>query len=622
MQPESKHITQLLKELVADTQMARYLRSMAGGEFPSVYIADNTSRAEMAIPEGHPIMHDGRHIGSVRGGENSALVASFLGFLASKISESEDLRQRLEVMQEEVTRFYDLSSKASRAASPSEVCKIVVDEARRLFKADDISISLRMGDADAPICYEHEEGETPPDPGENTLSTMMSELMSIQGKVLGVINVASANPGAFSHADMRLLKALAAQAAAPIESAQHQHRLKNILATIERLNRYEDLETILDAILYESRRLANADAGTIFLVEDGHLKFSYVHNDTLFRQDEANAEIYGSFTLPINENSIVGYAALTGTSVVIDDAYNLPSDAPYTFNSSFDEDRGYRTTSILTIPLKTHHGHLVGVMQIINAKTKQGQVAPFSKESQAYLPLYANNAAGALERAMMTRERVLRMMKLAEMRDPHETGAHVQRVGAYSAEIYTQWARNRKLDHKEVKGYRDLIRLAAMLHDVGKVGISDAILKKPGKLTPEEFSIMKWHPVYGAQLFHGAAPELDRMCHDICLGHHERWDGAGYPGNIPNIAAKELEMGKGYREGSIPLSARITALADVYDALSSRRCYKDPWPKEKVFAIIEEERGKQFDPELVDAFFQITPLFEAIRERYQDVHPE
>lgn len=390
----------------------------------------------------------------------------------------------------------------------------------------------------------------------------------------------------------------------------------SILNTSEELNNLKDVDAILDKILFEARRLCHADAGSIFLVENDQLKFSYVHNDSLFREGEANAALYADFSVPISEKSIVGHVALTGEDLVIDDAYTMPTNLPYAFNPTYDQQTGYHTRSLLTIPLKTFRSKLVGVMQLVNARDEKQQPVPFSEESQLYVPLFANNAAVAIERGIMTRELVLRMMKMAELRDPTETGVHVQRVGAISAEIYQRWALNKGIDQKEIKRSRDLIRLAAMLHDVGKVGVSDLILKKPGRLTEEEYAIMKWHTVHGARLFIHNTSELDIMCKDIALNHHEKWAGGGYPGRVVDLMSDDARMGETRQGEEIPLAARITALADVYDALSSRRAYKEPWPDEKILTIIEEEAGKHFDPELVEAFFQIHGVVKAIQSKY------
>ena len=217
----------------------------------------------------------------------------------------------------------------------------------------------------------------------------------------------------------------------------------------------------------------------------------------------------------------------------------------------------------------------------------------------------------------MNRELILRMMSMAELRDPSETGAHVQRVGAYSAEIYERWAKNRNLDDTEIQINRDLIRLAAMLHDVGKVGIPDSILKKPGKLTDEEFEVIKQHTIYGARLFTSITSELDQMSLEIALNHHEKWAGGGYPGCIPELEQTRKPNSPPKKGEEIPLVARIAALADVYDALCSRRSYKEAFDEDTVYKIIKENSGTHFDPEVVEAFFQITDILEAIREKYQ-----
>ncbi|MCG8619345.1 MAG: HD domain-containing protein [Desulfobacterales bacterium] len=404
--------------------------------------------------------------------------------------------------------------------------------------------------------------------------------------------------------------------------------LQDILATLERLNRFKDVDTILDKLLFEARQISGADAGSIFLIEQDHLTFSYIQNDTLFTGNKGQAEQYTNFQIPIDQASIVGYTALSGDALHIEDAYTIPSDRPYTFNKEFDISAGYRTVSILSLPLKTIDSRLVGVMELINAKDTEGNFVPFSDFSQVSVPLFANNATMAIEKGIMNRELILRMMRMTELRDPKETGAHVQRVGAFSAEIYQRLAEKRGIPAEEIKQYRDLIRLASMLHDIGKVGIEDAILKKPDKLTDEEYAIMKRHPIHGAALFANTTSELDRMSKDISLYHHERWDGAGYPGRIPHLKTLFNNGGRTDHDlpwtgtplkgKEIPLAARITALADVYDALCSRRSYKSAWPEDRVLDIIRSESGRHFDPEVVDAFFEIQDVIRAIRELYEE----
>lgn len=391
----------------------------------------------------------------------------------------------------------------------------------------------------------------------------------------------------------------------------------SILKAIEEMNHLKDVDTILDKILLEARQLSNADAGSIFLLENEGLKFSFVHNDTLFQENESNAALYVNYSVPVNHDSIVGHAAITGKTLAIDNVYAINEDQPYSFNPSFDRKSGYETISMLTIPLKSFQDRLVGVMQLINARNENNISVPFSEKSRIFVPLFAHNASVAIERGVMNRELILRMMKMAELRDPTETGPHVQRVGSYAAEIYYRWALRHKISKDDIKYNRDLIRLAAMLHDIGKVGISDTILKKPAKLTRQEYETMKWHTIYGARLLVNKTSDMDRMSADIALHHHEKWDGPGYPGKI-DVETATAVTGQPINGKNIPLSARITALADVFDALTSRRAYKEPWSDDKTLKLIEENAGKQFDPELVEIFFEIFDVIKAIRAKFQE----
>ncbi|MCF8056306.1 MAG: HD domain-containing protein [Desulfocapsa sp.] len=390
----------------------------------------------------------------------------------------------------------------------------------------------------------------------------------------------------------------------------------SILETIRSLNKLNDVGMILERTLFEARTLANADAGSIYISKDNSLHFSHVQNDTLFNQRGARAaQQYSNVTIPINNDTIVGHSALTKKIVVIEDAYQLPADAPYHFNPIFDKENNYHTTSILTIPLLSPYDIPVGVIQLINAHDEEDKTTVFSEYSITATSLFANNAAMSIERALMNRKIILRMVKMAALHDPKETGAHVQRVSAFSAEIYQHWAEKKQLPVAKVKYFRDLISLGAMLHDAGKVGISDTILKKPSKLTEEEFTVLKKHTIYGAQLFKNISTELDKMIYEIALHHHEKWNGQGYPGRREQLDTDE--EGDTLAGEEIPLAARIVGLADVFDALSSSRCYKEPWEKEKVYEVIHCESGKHFDPELIEVFFEIIDILCAIQQKYQ-----
>jgi len=391
------------------------------------------------------------------------------------------------------------------------------------------------------------------------------------------------------------------------------------------ITQVKDLDVLLERILKEARSLVNADAGTIYVKEDDKLKFTYTQNDTFQRRQPGKKLIYSTFTLPINNQTIAGYVANTGEMLNLTDVYKLPSTLPFSFNRKFDDLSGYRTQSMLTFPLKTNRGDTVGVLQLINEKNAKGAVVPFSKKDEPLVMHFANMAAVAIERAQMTRAMILRTIKMAELRDPKETGAHVNRVAAYSVAIYEHWAGKRGVPHEVLEKNRDILRMAAMLHDVGKVAISDAILKKPARLDDAEREIMKQHTIMGARLFSEQYSEFDDASAVVALNHHEKWDGTGYPGHINPFDGKVLP---GYEnsDGSprpkkgdeIPVFGRLVALADVYDALSSKRAYKERWEETQVLDELKVCSGTHFDPEMIETFFACIDTIRNVAERYPD----
>lgn len=203
---------------------------------------------------------------------------------------------------------------------------------------------------------------------------------------------------------------------------------------------------------------------------------------------------------------------------------------------------------------------------------------------------------------------IFAMSKLAESRDP-ETGEHLERMREYCKLLSEQLSRMPKYRPIIDRSFVDNIYAASPLHDIGKVGIDDSVLLKPGPLNDEEWVLMKQHPVIGAETLR----EVDRQHPgndfirtgiDIAEGHHEKWDGSGYP--------------YGLSGEKIPLVARILALGDVYDALTSKRCYKDAFSHEKSRDIIVEGRGSHFDPDVVLAFFEAEEDFKRVRQDYKD----
>ncbi len=197
--------------------------------------------------------------------------------------------------------------------------------------------------------------------------------------------------------------------------------------------------------------------------------------------------------------------------------------------------------------------------------------------------------------AQREHETVIRLSRAAEYRDP-ETGAHILRMAHYSHLIARQLA----LSPAE----QELILVAAPLHDIGKVGVADAILLKPGRLTPDEFQLMKQHTVYGYEILRDSNSEILQAGASIALGHHEKFDGSGYP--------------NGLKGEHIPIFSRIVAVADVFDALTSARPYKPAWPLEEASQWIQSQSGSHFDPACVAVFFEHWDEVLQIRERFRD----
>jgi putative two-component system response regulator len=212
-----------------------------------------------------------------------------------------------------------------------------------------------------------------------------------------------------------------------------------------------------------------------------------------------------------------------------------------------------------------------------------------------------------LDKIKSLEEKIVMGVRIAtDLRDI-ETGLHIKRIAIITSMLST---------HLKTQGMFEIgekfivdIEKASTFHDIGKIGICDAILKKPGKLTDEEYEIMKSHTIIGRDAIRRLMVDDDEsflsMAEDIALYHHERWDGRGYPKGISNTA--------------IPLSARIVAIADVYDALVSKRIYKPPMSHEEAIEILKQDSGKHFDPTIVSAFITISDDIHLIMQAWQDL---
>lgn len=365
-------------------------------------------------------------------------------------------------------------------------------------------------------------------------------------------------------------------------------KLNSIGIALSRQQR--DVDRLLEMILEEARRFYRCDAGSLFTRDGDSLVFRVAQNDSLKKrpkeQGSSESAHFVAKPLPITKRSIAGYVASTGEILMTDDVYELPPGTEYGFDRSFDTANNYRTRAILAIPLLGLDDQVIGVLQLINPLDSRGHVIPFADHQDDLARSLASQAAIALTNGMLIErtkkahlDTITRLAVAAEYKDV-DTAAHIERMSRYSALL----ARAVGMDDD----YVDMMRLASPMHDVGKIGIPDAILLKPGKLTDAEFDHMKKHTEIGARILAGSDVPLLKMSEQIALCHHEKWDGTGYP--------------RGLRGEEIPVEGRIVALADVFDALTSRRCYKPAFTVEKALEIIREGQGKHFDPQCVDAF--------------------
>jgi len=355
-----------------------------------------------------------------------------------------------------------------------------------------------------------------------------------------------------------------------------------------KLTSEQNLDRLLNLILQNARTICNVDAGTLYLKEGESLRFSVSQNTSLELKmgKEKFQNLFIPFTLPISNQSIAGWCAKNLETLNIEDAYKI-KDAPYSHNSKFDEETGYRTKSMLTIPIKDKDDRLLGVLQLINKKGDKGKKV-FTRQDEKVTEAIASQAAVAIKNARLTEElksahleTIYKLGLAAESKD-EGTGNHVKRVSEISRII----AEGLGLDDDFI----ETIYYASPLHDVGKIGIPDSILTKPGHLTEEEQKIMKSHTVLGYQILKDSKSKIIQTAAEIAYSHHERWDGTGYP--------------RGLAGEEIPLSGRIVALADFFDAVTSSRPYREGiFTMAQTLEIIKEETGKHFSQKVTDVFF-------------------
>lgn len=378
-------------------------------------------------------------------------------------------------------------------------------------------------------------------------------------------------------------------------------RMRGLFRLTDRINRGTNLHDALKFVCEEFRTFLPVEwVGVLLLTPD--------------RRQVALERLYSESPSSLRENDHFEFAlgapeaALAkGNALAVDDLDAFSSDKSPAFLSAKLARDGKR--SALFVPLKQGGG---GEAVLVFASSQAGAYTP---EHVEFLTNLAAQIAHILEKTIVMEGLIVAavegLAKLAESRDP-ETGDHLVRMSLYSAILAEELGKDGAHRERITPAYvRDVFRFAPM-HDIGKVGIRDDILLKPGRLDPDERTEMERHPVIGGQVLRRSEEQMNALGHsifqigiEIAEGHHEKFDGSGYPDGLEGEA--------------IPLAARIIAVADVLDALTSKRPYKEAWPMGKALETIANDAGKHFDPAVVAALHRALPRVMEIYERLKHV---
>lgn len=345
------------------------------------------------------------------------------------------------------------------------------------------------------------------------------------------------------------------------------------------------LDKLLDIIAQQITAMLDVGRCTIYLKD-------VEKNELWSKIAQGRGLEHTEIRVPLDGNNAISIVARTGEVINLPNAYEDPR-----FSMDVDMVTDFRTHTMLAVPLKNNSGKVVGVFQTAN----KADGTPFDKNDEGILTLLATLAGSSIEIAKLYQdirvaqlETIYRLAVTAEYRDQQDTRSHLKNISIISYLL----ARALGMGTKD----SELIKNASPLHDIGKVALADNILLKPGKLTTEEFEIMKSHTIYGGRILEGAHSKVLKIAHKMSLYHHEKWNGAGYP--------------NGLKGENIPLEARIITVADVFDALCQFRVYKNAWKTDEAYEYILSESGKSFDPRIVAAFKKIYP---SIRKLYAHI---
>lgn len=355
------------------------------------------------------------------------------------------------------------------------------------------------------------------------------------------------------------------------------------LTEVSALRKHDEIISVLANM---GRALTSADRCTVWVVSDD--------KKTIWTKVAHGMD---AIEIPI-DSGIVGTAIMNEEKIMIDDVYQ-----DLRFNPDIDKQTGYVTKSMMVIPMFDNDDEIIGAFQVINHK---GANEAFDSDDMNRLMLASTYAAETLVGVKLAqeiedtqREVVFTMGAVGESRSK-ETGNHVRRVAEYSKILGLAYG----LSEAEA----ELLKQASPMHDIGKIAIPDAVLNKPGRFNAQERAIMDTHAELGYNMTSNSERPLLKAASIVAYEHHEKWDGTGYP--------------QGNSGENIHIYGRITAIADVFDALGSDRVYKKAWSDEKILKLFRDERGKHFDPNLIDMLFENLDKVYAVRDRFKDEFEE
>ncbi len=351
------------------------------------------------------------------------------------------------------------------------------------------------------------------------------------------------------------------------------------LSEVSSLNDYDDVMFVLANM---GRSLTSADRCSIWLVNR--------EKNTIWTKVS-----HGMDTIELDiDSGIVGSSVSSGEKIIIDDVYTDKR-----FNQEIDTQTGYVTKSMMVIPMFNKSDEIIGALQVINKKNGN---STFDERDMQRLSLASIYAAETLISAKLSkdiaeteREVILTMGSIGESRS-EETGNHVRRVAEYSKILALAYGMSSE--------DAELLKRASPMHDIGKVAIPDSILNKPDSFTANERKIMDTHAELGYKMTKNSDKPLFKAASIVAYEHHEKWDGTGYP--------------RGLSGEEIHIFGRITAIADVFDALGSERVYKMAWSDEKIFSFLKLQKAKHFDPTLIDLFFENLDEILSVRDSLKD----